>query len=266
MLKTPEYAFALDVLVDLYLARNQLDEAERAARRALAIRESAAVPDRLEIAKNATNLATILNAAAEYAEAEPNARKALDLREQSLKPDHPRIAESLNNVAVLLFRQGASCRGRGAGAQSASNNRARPRRVRQAGETPAFGPQQPSCYFKAEHRRSEADAFNHRALGVAQPLEHKRQKKIEEGSPPPSVEASMLGKNSYLFGCGRNWGQVLVSARDQTEGRDVQPSDRDRSRSIMVRPRQTGHCSEPACKRCIEWAPTTRIIAKKASS
>ena len=49
----PEYAFALDVLVDLYMARNQLEGAERAARRALAIRQSAAVPDRLEIAKNA---------------------------------------------------------------------------------------------------------------------------------------------------------------------------------------------------------------------
>ena len=49
--ESPEYAFALDVLVDLYLARNQLDEAERAARRALAIRESAAVPDRLEKCK-----------------------------------------------------------------------------------------------------------------------------------------------------------------------------------------------------------------------
>ena len=61
--ESPEYAFALDVLVDLYLARNQLDEAERAARQALAIRESAAVPDRLEIAKNVTNLADDLECA-----------------------------------------------------------------------------------------------------------------------------------------------------------------------------------------------------------
>jgi CHAT domain-containing protein/tetratricopeptide (TPR) repeat protein len=84
-----------------------------------------------------------------------------------------------------------------------------------------------AAILNAEHRRSDADAVNRRGLGVAQPLEHRLQKKIMDGSPAPSVEASMLGKNSYLFGCGRNWAQVLVSTRDQTDGRDDQPSDRD---------------------------------------
>ena len=52
----PEYAFALDVLVDLYISRNDLEGAERAARQALAVRQSAAIPDPLEIAKDLTNL------------------------------------------------------------------------------------------------------------------------------------------------------------------------------------------------------------------
>ena len=226
--ESPEYASALDVLVDLYLARNKLDEAEHAARRALAILKSSAVPDRLEIAKNLTNLATILNAAAKYAEAEPNARKALEIREQALRLDHPRIAESLNNVAVLLFWQGHLAEAETLERRALQIIERDPDALGKPGERLLSVLNSLAAILEAQHRRSEADAFNRRALGVAQPLEHRRQKNIEGGSPAPSVEASMLGKNSYLFGCGRNWGQVLVSARDQTEGRDVQPSDRDR--------------------------------------
>ena len=45
--------------------------------------------------------------------------------------------------------------------------------------------------------------------------------------PPASVETSTLGKSSYFLSCGRNWAQVLVTTKEQTEGRGVAPTDRD---------------------------------------
>ena len=223
----PEYAFALDVLVDLYISRNDLEGAERAARQALAVRQSAAVPDPLEIAKDLTNLAVVLNAAGKYAEAEPNARKALEMREGALEPDHPRVAESLNNVAVLNFRQGHLAEAETLERKALHIIERDPDALGKPGERLLSVLNSLAAILQAEHRGADADALNRRALDVAQPLERRQQKQIEEGSPAPSVEASMLGKNSYLFGCGRNWAQVLISAREQTDGREHRPSDRD---------------------------------------
>ncbi len=223
----PEYAFALDLLFDLYAANDQLDEAEQAARQALAIRESAAVVDRLEIAKNLTNLAAILDRAQKYNEAEPNARKALEIREQALKPDHPRIAESLNNVAVLLFRQGQLAQSEALECRALQIIERDPDALGKPGERLLSVLNSLAAILEGEHRRADADAINRRALGVAEPLEERQQKQIADGTPPPSVEASMLGKNSYLFGGGRNWAQLLVSARGYVHDRRDQASDRD---------------------------------------
>ena len=223
----PEYAFALDVLFDLYAAKDQLEEAEQVARQALAIRESAAVLDRLEIAKSLTNLAAILDRGKKYKEAELNARKALEIREEALKPDHPRIAESLNNVAVLLFRQAQLAQSEALERRALHIIERDPDALGKPGERLLSVLNSLAAILEAEGRRADADEINRRALGVAEPLEERRQKQIADGSPPPSVEASMLGKNSYLFGCGRNWAQVLVSGRRQTDDRSDEASDRD---------------------------------------
>ena len=223
----PEYAFALDVLVDLYISRNDLEGAERAARQALAARQAAPVPDPLEIAKELTNLAVVLNAAGKYAEAEPSARTALEMRERALDPNHPRLAESLNNVAVLNFRQGRLAEAETLERRALQIIERNPDALGKPGERLLSVLNSLAAILQAEHRGADADALNRRALEVAQPLEKRRQTKIAEGSPAPSVEASMLGKNSYLFGCGRNWAQVLISAREQTDGRERRPSDRN---------------------------------------
>ena len=178
-----EYAVALDVLFDLYAAKDQFDEAEQAVRQALAIRESAAVLDRLEIARNLTNLAAILDRAQKYKEAELHARKALEIREQALKPNHPRIAESLNNVAVLLFRQGQLAQSEALERRALQIIERDPNALGKPGERYLSALNSLASILEAEDRRADADTLNRRALIVAEPLEHGRQKKIEEGSP-----------------------------------------------------------------------------------
>ena len=225
--KGPEYAFALGVLFDVYMARGLFEDAELVVRRTLEIHANTPVADRLEIARGLANLAVVLDARGKYAEAETEARRALEIREEALRVEHPRIAESVNNVAVLSFRQGRFSQAEALERKALQIIEHQPDALGKPGERLLSALNSLAAILEAEHRGAEAEAINRRALAVAEPIEHRRQKDIADGPPPPSVETSTLGKGSYFLGCGHNWGQLLISARQQTTGARDRSTDRD---------------------------------------
>jgi tetratricopeptide (TPR) repeat protein len=104
------YAGALDDLAQARLREGRLREAEDAARRALAIRQSPPSPDRPELAQSLNTLGLIEAALGKTVDARAALEQALALREAALPADHPDIAVSLTNLAALYQSQGQTAR------------------------------------------------------------------------------------------------------------------------------------------------------------
>ena len=88
------------------LAQGQLDKAESAATRALAIAEKTTPVDNLELASCLHNLAAVLTQKTEFAKAEPLYKKALSIREENLGADHLDVANTASMLARLHGEQG----------------------------------------------------------------------------------------------------------------------------------------------------------------
>ncbi|HPE70566.1 MAG TPA: tetratricopeptide repeat protein [Candidatus Competibacter sp.] len=80
--------------------------AEKAARTALEVAETAFGPGHSDTAISLDNLAVLYRTQSRYAEAELLNQRALAIQEKVLSPDHPDIARSLNNLARLYHTQG----------------------------------------------------------------------------------------------------------------------------------------------------------------
>jgi tetratricopeptide (TPR) repeat protein len=81
---------------------NQLDEAELHYRRALSIDEQRLGPDHPAVARDLSNLGSLLQAMNRLDEAEPLYRRAAVIDERIYGPDHPKVARHLHNLADLL--------------------------------------------------------------------------------------------------------------------------------------------------------------------
>jgi CHAT domain-containing protein/DNA-binding SARP family transcriptional activator len=92
-------------VLELYRA-GKFTEAIPLARRALAMREKAAGPDRLDLATALNNLAELYRVQGNYAEAETLNKRSLAIREKAFGPRHPALAPTLNNLASLYLNQG----------------------------------------------------------------------------------------------------------------------------------------------------------------
>jgi len=88
------------------LEQGQLEKAESAATRALAIVEKAVPVDNLELASCLHNMAAVLTQKTEFAKAEPLYKKALSIREETLGADHLDVANTASMLARLHGEQG----------------------------------------------------------------------------------------------------------------------------------------------------------------
>jgi len=88
------------------LEQGQLENAESAATRALAIVEKATPVDSMELASCLHNLAAVLTQKTEFAKAEPLYKKALAIREENLGADHLDVANTASMLARLHGEQG----------------------------------------------------------------------------------------------------------------------------------------------------------------
>jgi tetratricopeptide (TPR) repeat protein len=93
--------------VGLYLLdRDQLTEAGRLLRLALAIAEKVYGPDHPEVAISASNLGTILQGQGDLAGALEYTKRALEIDEKVYGQDHPNVAVRANNLGQILKAQG----------------------------------------------------------------------------------------------------------------------------------------------------------------
>ena len=102
-----DYAFAIRILVDLYVAEARFDEAEPLARQALEIRERLPVSDQMEVSRSLTALAGVLLGRSKLADAEGFLRQALEIRQRVLRPDHSFFATIVSSFCSSIS-QGVS--------------------------------------------------------------------------------------------------------------------------------------------------------------
>ncbi len=93
-------------LASLLNATGDYDQAERAHRQALAIREAALGPEDLHVATSLNNLANVYATTARYAEAKVSYERVLSIRQAALGPEHPHVASTLNNLANINYALG----------------------------------------------------------------------------------------------------------------------------------------------------------------
>ncbi len=96
-----ETARALTNLARMAVFRREMDVAEPALRRALAIQERELGVDHLDTARTVAVLGGYLQGRGDYAAAEPFFRRALDVRERLLGLEHPLTVGTLSDVAYL---------------------------------------------------------------------------------------------------------------------------------------------------------------------
>jgi class 3 adenylate cyclase/tetratricopeptide (TPR) repeat protein len=97
-----ETARALTNLARMAVRRRQMDVAEPALRRALAIQERELGADHLDTARTVAVLGGFLQGRGDYAAAEPFFQRALEVRERLLGADHPLTVGTLSDVAYLI--------------------------------------------------------------------------------------------------------------------------------------------------------------------
>jgi len=97
-----ETARALTNLARMAVQRREMDVAEPALRRALAIQERELGADHLDTARTVAVLGGYLQGRGDYAGAEPYFRRALEVRERVLGADHPLTHGTLSAVAYLV--------------------------------------------------------------------------------------------------------------------------------------------------------------------
>ena len=86
------------------LTSSQSDEAERLARRALAIDEECFGRGHPKVAVRLNILARLWQRPDRLAQAESSIRRSLAILESSFGPGHPRVAASLSNLAIVLHQ------------------------------------------------------------------------------------------------------------------------------------------------------------------
>ena len=96
-----ETARALTNLARMAVFRREMDVAEPALRRALAIQERELGVDHLDTARTVAVLGGYLQGRGDYAAAEPFFRRALEVRERLLGAEHPLTVGTLSDVAYL---------------------------------------------------------------------------------------------------------------------------------------------------------------------
>ena len=96
-----ETARALTNLARMAVFRREMDVAEPALRRALAIQERELGDDHLDTARTVAVLGGYLQGRGDYAAAEPYFRRALAVRERLLGAEHPLTVGTLSDVAYL---------------------------------------------------------------------------------------------------------------------------------------------------------------------
>ncbi|MEO8836293.1 MAG: tetratricopeptide repeat protein, partial [Caldimonas sp.] len=96
-----ETARALTNLGRIAVQRREMDVAEPALRRALAIRERELGADHLDTARTVAVLGGFFQGRGDYATAEPLFRRALEVRERVLGAEHPLALGTLSDVAYL---------------------------------------------------------------------------------------------------------------------------------------------------------------------
>ena len=97
-----DVAVCCDSLAQIYLARNQPDQAESYYNRSLPIVEKVAGADSSDLTPRLMGLATALRAQKKYAEAEAQYKRALAITEKSVGPEAPQVADVLDQYAALL--------------------------------------------------------------------------------------------------------------------------------------------------------------------
>ena len=91
----------------LYLAMSQLDKAEPAAQRSLAVREKASGKDSPDVAETLSTLAAVQRQKSDFGQSEQSLKRALKIREQALKEDHICVAQTVNQLANLYKEMAA---------------------------------------------------------------------------------------------------------------------------------------------------------------
>ncbi len=212
-----DYAFAIGILVDLYVAESRNDEAEPLARQALAIRQNLAVSDQMEVSRSLTALAGVLLGQSKLSEAENLLWQALEIRQRVVRPDHPRVAQSLNNLAVVLFREGRYTQAEPLLRQALAILEKDPNALGAPGDLLLTALSSLAAILEAQQREAEAEAVYRRGLIVAQSIVKRGRNVAKDGAPPPSRDSSMLGKGTLFLTCGQNWPIVLAIVRRQTD-------------------------------------------------
>ena len=227
---TIDYAFAIGILVDLYVAEARFDEAEPLARQALEIRERLPVSDQMDVSRSLTAVAGVLLGQSKLADAEGFLRQALEIRQRVLRPDHPRVAQSLNNVAVVLFREGQYAQSETFLRLAISILEKDQNALGAPGDLLLTALSSLAGILEAQQRQGEAEAIYRRGLTVAQTIVKRKVKESAEGAPSPSRESSMLGKGTLFLQCGQNWSIVLAHVRRITD-KESMGDDRERDAS-----------------------------------
>ena len=97
-----ETARALTNLARVAVQRREMDVAEPALRRALAIQERELGEDHIDTARTVAVLGGYLQGRGDFAAAEPFLRRALDIRERLLGDDHPLTMDTSDNLAFVV--------------------------------------------------------------------------------------------------------------------------------------------------------------------
>lgn len=92
------------------LEKNLYNEAQRAAERALQLREQHLPPGHLDLAVSLNTLGLILHKQIALGPAQAAHERTLQIREQALGASHPLVAESLVNLARVLYANGQFAR------------------------------------------------------------------------------------------------------------------------------------------------------------
>jgi len=100
-----EVAESLDALARRFSNANEMKDAERMHREALAIRRKLGTGE-LSIAESLSGLGVLLVASGRYEEAEPQLREALEIQRRALGPDRYEVAQTLTELAEIYWYWG----------------------------------------------------------------------------------------------------------------------------------------------------------------
>ncbi len=96
----------LDNVGYAYFRLGAYDEAQSLLERAYNLKKSSSTTDRLGLATNAFNLATIYRMRGEFKRAEPYFRESINIRQQMLGPDTGPVTEPLDGLGECLYDEG----------------------------------------------------------------------------------------------------------------------------------------------------------------